>query len=113
MVRLRASWPSYIAEFFEAIHFVSQCSQIRVRAIDFGIVARMDRQFPATMLCVLLYLFLDTSKRKRIRVIKPGCYAGREETTAKSLVLEDFEGLVSEAQFNKRVEDVVIKLLNK
>ena len=63
------------------------------------------------MLCVLLYLFLDTSKRERIRVIKPGCYAGREEIIAKSLILEDFEGLASEAQFNKRMEDLVIKLL--
>ena len=28
------------------------------------------------------------------------------------MILEDFEGLASEAQFNKRVEDLIVKLLN-
>ena len=104
LIRLRVCWPSHIAEFFKSIHFVADCSHICVKTVDFGIIARVDGRYPLNQLCVLCCLFIETAKRKGTIKIIPGRFTGREDTFARSLSFEDFEGINAVPQFNNLVQ---------
>ena len=113
LIRLRAGWPSHIAELFKSIHFVADCSHIRVKTGDFDVIARMDGRYTLNQLCVLCCLFIETAKRKGPIKIIAGRYTGREDTIAKSLSFEDFEGINAEPQFNNLVEDFIMELIER
>ena len=87
---------------------------MRVRAVDFGVVAKMDRRCQLVLMATLLYQFVDTHRARRVsRVSSNSVYSGREDLYAKCLNEVVYTNVTDQPQYNKYVHNCLAQLFKK
>ena len=64
LVSFRRSIPSPISKIFMACQFHHCAGQVRVRAADFGVIAKLDPRAPWMKVCVLLWQYIGNMDAK-------------------------------------------------
>ena len=112
LISLRASLPTPIAEVFITCQFHSCAGQVRVRASDFGLAARLDPRTPWVKVCLLLAQYIGNLEQRALKgATRLSTFAGRKEKTAVLLKKDVIAELMTETRLLRELEHFVLQMV--